>query len=131
MTTAKEIMRLGKDNAVVNDQACFREVLEVMDAKGLGSVCVKQSNKLIGIVTDGDVRRLVLTTQDTLPELFLKNVKKIMTKEPKVVAPETSFTDCLAALKRNRFWVIPVVDAERTLIGIVHMQDLLEAINNG
>jgi len=131
MANLPEIMRLGEHNAVVYEDACFREVLEVMDAKGLGSVCVTEGNRLLGIVTDGDVRRLILRTQDTLPDLFLKSVNKIMIKDPKVVSPETTLVDCLKILKMNRFWVIPVVDKERMLLGVVHMQDLLEAINNG
>lgn len=131
MGTVRKNMRLGEYNAVVNDQACFREVLEIMDAKGLGSVCVTVGDKLVGIVTDGDVRRLILKTQDTLPELFLRGVRRIMTTEPKVVTSETSLSDCLKVLKKNRFWVIPVVDEANMLLGMVHMQDLLEEMNNG
>ena len=131
MANVTEIMRLGEYNAVAHETTCFREILEIMDAKRLGSVCVTKDGRLIGILTDGDVRRLILRTQDTLPELFLKRASKIMIKDPKVVSPETTLADCLKVLKNNRFWVIPVVDKERMLLGVVHMQDLLEAINNG
>jgi len=131
MATVREIMRLAANSAVVHEATCFREILEIMDAKRLGSVCVTDHGRLVGIVTDGDVRRLILKTQDTLPELFLKRVSKIMIKDPKVVSPETTLSDCLTALKKNRFWVIPVVDEERMFLGVVHMQDLLKAIDNG
>ncbi|MBU4185461.1 MAG: CBS domain-containing protein [Proteobacteria bacterium] len=128
MKRITEIMRSGENNAVSNKDACFREVLEIMDAKRLGVVCIVDEGKLIGIVTDGDLRRLILKTQDTLPDLFMKKVNKIMTLNPKVISSEASLEDCLNMLKKHRFWVIPVVNEEQMLLGVVHMQDLLEAL---
>jgi len=129
MKTVSEVMRRGERNAIMDEGSCFREVLETMNEKGLGSSCIVRNGRLVGIVTDGDVRRLILKTQDTLPELFLKGAGKLMTKEPKTVSLGTSLGDCLTILKKCRFWVIPVVDNEKMLLGVVHMQDLLEAMN--
>ncbi len=128
MKRITEIMRSGKNNAVSIKDACFREVLEVMDAKRLGVICIVDEGKLIGIVTDGDLRRLILKTQDTLPDLFMKKVSNIMTLNPKAISSEASLEDCLNMLKKHRFWVIPVVDEEQMLLGVVHMQDLLESL---
>lgn len=128
MKKVTEIMRLGEYNAVSNKDVCFREVLEVMDAKRLGVVCIVDEGKLIGIVTDGDLRRLILKTQDTLPDLFMKKVNNIMTLNPKVISSEANLEDCLNMLKKHRFWVIPVVNEEQMFLGVVHMQDLLEAL---
>ncbi len=122
------IMRSGGNIAVSNKDVCFREVLEVMDAKRLGVVCIVDEGKLIGIVTDGDLRRLILKTQDTLPDLFMKKVNNIMTLNPKVISSKASLEDCLNMLKKHKFWVIPVVDEDQMLLGVVHMQDLLEAL---
>lgn len=126
MGKAKEIMHIGKNNPVANKKSCFRDVLEIMDSKKLGVVCIVDADKLIGIITDGDVRRLILKTQDTLPELFMKNVENIMTKNPKTVLPDTSFEECLVQL--GSFWVIPVVDKKNKLLGMIHLQTLLKAM---
>lgn len=126
MRKVKEIMYTGNDNPTADKNCCFRDILEIMNSKKLGVVCIVDAGKLIGIVTDGDVRRLILKTQDTLPELFMKNIESIMNKNPKTVLPDTSFEDCLAQL--GNFWVMPVVDKQKKLLGLVHLQTLLRAM---
>ena len=128
MRKVKEIMHTGNYNPTADKNCCFRDVLEIMNSKKLGVVCVIDAGKLIGIITDGDVRRLILKTQDTLPELFMKNIQSIMNKNPKTVPPDTSFEDCLAQLEKYNIWVIPVVDNQKKLLGLVHLQTLLKAM---
>jgi arabinose-5-phosphate isomerase len=126
MGKVKEIMHTGNYNPIADKNCCFRDVLEIMDSKKLGVVCIVDAGKLVGIITDGDVRRLILKTQDTLPELFMKNVESIMNKNPKTVLQDTSFEDCLAQL--GSFWVMPVVDNQKKLLGMIHLQTLLKAL---
>lgn len=128
MRKVKEIMHTGNDNATADKESCFREVLEIMNSKKLGAVCITDEDKLIGIITDGDVRRLILKTQDTLPDLFMKSAESIMIKDPKTVLPDTSFEDCLARIEKHNFWVIPVVDSKKRLLGMVHLHTLLKAL---
>ncbi len=120
-------MCTGEVNAVVSENSCFRDVLEEMDAKQLGAVSVvNSSNKIIGLVTDGDVRRLLLTTQDSLPELFLRNVTKLMISAPKVISSDENLEECLALLEQYSFWVVPVADTDGTLVGMIHLHTLLK-----
>jgi len=128
MKKVTEIMRSGKGIAVDREDMCFREVLEELNNNLPGSVCILEERRLVGIVTDGDVRRLILRTQDSLPELFMKKVGKFMTRNPRVVSPETSLDGCLKILNKERLWVIPVVDENKMFLGIVHMQDLLDEV---
>lgn len=122
------IMHTGERNAVVQGRSSFREVLEEMNNKGLGAVCVVDGPKLVGMITDGDVRRLLLSTQKPLPHLFMTPVAEMMVKSPKTVTPTTSLEDCLALFEQHRFWVAPVVDQERNLLGMVHLHTLLKAM---
>jgi len=85
-------------------------------------------DKLIGIITDGDIRRLLLKTQASLPELFTTNVEKIMIHNPKTIRPTLSLEEALVELEENRFWVLPVVDEDQKLLGTVHMHDLLRGM---
>lgn len=129
MICVKDIMYVGKDNPVVDEDSCFRDVLETMDIRSIGATNVTDAeNRLVGIITDGDLRRLMLRTQDTLPELFMKNVKTIMTRKSVTIDPDATLDDCFRIFKKHRFWVIPVVDAEKKLLGIVHLHSLLEAM---
>tara|TARA_B100000315_G_C14560507_1_gene580312 strand:- start:71 stop:517 length:447 start_codon:yes stop_codon:yes gene_type:complete len=129
MKTVQDIMITGEKNPVVDEKSCFRDVLEAMDIQSLGAVNVVDSkNRLMGIITDGDLRRLMLKTQDTLAELFMKKVTMIMIKNPKTLSTDSSLEECLRLLKKYRFWVVPVVDKENRLSGMVHLHTLLSEI---
>ena len=117
-----------KNNAIVERNTCFRDVLEEMNAKRLGAVNVVDEGRLVGIITDGDVRRLILKTQDMLPDLFLVNAGDLMITDPKTISPDSSLEDCLEILKKYRFWVLPVVEKDGSLLGMVHMHTLLRAM---
>lgn len=130
MGRVKDIMYTEKNNPVVDENSCFRDVLEAMDIRSMGAVSVVDAeNRLIGIITDGDLRRLILKTQDTLAELFMKKVTVIMTTQPTTISADSSYAECLELLKSRRFWVVPVVDSEGLLLGIVHLHTLLENIS--
>ena len=133
MKKVRDIMYIGLNNPTVNDTSCFRDVLEAMDnitlGRSLGVVSVAdEQDRLIGIVTDGDLRRLLLRTQGTLPELFMKRVTSIMTENPKTVFPDTSLEACLSILEQHRLWVVPVADRDHKLLGVVHLHTLLKAM---
>jgi len=125
MKTVDDIMAKGNAMSAVKGDTCVRELLEIMDHKQLGAVCVTDNGVLKGIITDGDFRRLILSTQDTLPTLFMKLAGHIMIRDPKTVVSGSSIDDCLDLLMRHRFWVVPVVDQANRLVGMVHMHDLI------
>ena len=128
MKKVKDIMFKGKDNPVVTPRTCFREALELLNSDRLGAVNVVKDSKLVGIITDGDVRRLILKTQEPLAEVFMKNAEEVMTVDPKAISPDLSLDDCLKILEKYKLWVIPVVDKSKKLLGLVHMQFLLKAM---
>ena len=129
MTKIKDVMHTGDPNAVVGESSCFRDILEEMNAKRLGAVSVvDDKHRLVGLITDGDVRRLLLKTQDPLPELFMRNVTRIMGRDPKTISPEANLEECLKVLEKYSFWVVPVVDENKVLLGMVHMHPLLKAM---
>lgn len=130
MMKAKDIMYVGEKNPSVLRTTCFREVLEEMNSKHLGAVSVIDNGKLVGIITDGDVRRLILKTQSSLPDLFLTEAEKIMIINPKTISPDSALKECLELLEKFEFWVLPVVDKKNTLLGMVHMHTLLKAMVN-
>ncbi|MEW6219288.1 MAG: CBS domain-containing protein [Thermodesulfobacteriota bacterium] len=129
MHNVGQIMHSGGRNSVVPDSSCFRDMLEEMNAKRLGAVSIVDGQgRLLGLITDGDVRRLLLKTQVPLPELFMKNVKNIMTPNPKTISADASLHEALLLLERHGFWVIPVVDRDHVLVGMLHMHALLKAM---
>lgn len=100
----------------------MEKVLEEMDRKRLGCVLVlNERDKLIGIVTDGDLRRALLRHGD----LRGLKVEAIMTPHPKVISPENLAAEALEMMEENLITVLPVVNEENEVIGILHLHDIL------
>lgn len=124
----RDVMHSGTDNPMVTADTVFREVLETMNAKGRGAVSVvDDEGRLVGLLTDGDVRRLILSTQRPLPDLFLESAENVMTRDPKRVDADAPLEEALVTLERHEFWVLPVVEGDK-LVGLLHMHPLLRAM---
>jgi arabinose-5-phosphate isomerase len=84
-------------------------------------VVTGDNSRLEGIITDGDVRRYVASNLD------LKNtrVEEAMTSNPITIGGNIQAVDALSIMQRHEVTVLPVVDAERRLTGILHLHDLL------
>ncbi len=98
------------------------QALEILDDGGLGALLLTgPENTLAGILTDGDVRRL-LTRGNYDPQ---QPVSACMTRNPIVARPEQSVAELIDAMEAKAITVLPVVDAKRAVLGIVHLHDLL------
>jgi arabinose-5-phosphate isomerase len=113
-----DIMR----NAVpqVTPQTPVRDTLAAMTAGGIGCVAVVERGALVGVVTDGDLRRKLS------PAMFDSAAADIMTPAPRVIAPDASLADAIAVLNDMKITVLIVVAGEKP-VGVVHMHDLLSA----
>ncbi|MBP0649705.1 CBS domain-containing protein, partial [Mycobacterium tuberculosis] len=99
-----------------------REAILVMSAKGFGCVgVVDGANRLVGIVTDGDLRRHL--SADVLSE----PVDAVMTRSPKTVGAEALLGVAIEMLTSRGITALIVVDDDHRPVGIVHMHDLLRA----
>ncbi len=119
----REVMLTGEKVPLVRLGANMEQVLHEMDAKRLGSVLVLDGDEaLVGIVTDGDLRRALLR----LGDIKDRTVEQIMTRNPKSVGAGTQAADALAVMERHLITVLPVVEPQTGhLLGIVHLHDLL------
>ncbi|MBI5134687.1 CBS domain-containing protein [Candidatus Uhrbacteria bacterium] len=124
----KEIMATGTERPMVNEDDCLRDVLDEMNRKGLGAVCVMCGEFLAGLVTDGDIRRLILSTQKPLPHLFMTPAREVGSKAPKKIRPEATLQEGLAMFEKYQCWVLPVIDGSNRLLGLVHLHRLLKAL---
>jgi len=75
-----------------------------------------EGDKVIGLITDGDIRRAMEKWQK---EFFNRTVDDIMTREPKTVSPATKITEILRIMHRNKIHNVLVTDKENHLLGIV------------
>ncbi|MFP4167297.1 MAG: SIS domain-containing protein [Desulfonatronovibrionaceae bacterium] len=106
---------------VAEQGASLKEALDILNYHGLGTVLLTSEGRLKGILTDGDVRRIVCSG-NLEPD---RPVREYMTADPRKVTPETSAARAMDLMEEKAITVIPVVDGSEILCGLVHMHDLL------
>lgn len=117
-----EVMLTGGRMPLVKDSATVSEAVAMLNEKNLGAVLiVNDAYRLKGILTDGDVRRFVLLGKD-IDELELG---KVMTLAPLTINSGLMAADALSIMQRHEITVLPVVDKENRLLGILHLHELL------
>jgi arabinose-5-phosphate isomerase len=120
----EDIMRTGKSNPVVSEEKRVSEVLlKITQARAGAALVVNKQGKLVGIFTDGDLRRH-LETDEELPK---RKIKEVMTKNPLVVKKDRLAAEALHILEERKIDEVGVVDEKRRLVGLLDVQDLLRA----
>jgi arabinose-5-phosphate isomerase len=121
-----ELMRSGNANPVVRDSAKLSEAVVVMTntpgRPGATNV-VDRQGRLVGIFTDGDLRRLVERGETN----FDRPIREVMGKRPRCVGPEVLALEATKLMREFRVDQLPVVDAEGKAVGLLDVQDLLAA----
>ena len=106
---------------MVNANASIKQAIFEISEKRLGVTAVVEDNKVIGIITDGDIRRM-LNERDTFTDLTAKD---IMTKNPKVIKSTDMVVDALNILEDFSITQLIVVDSEEYK-GVLHLHDILK-----
>lgn len=124
----KDVMRRGKELPFVREDATFKEALLKITEKKLGAVLVlSREKKITGIVTDGDVRRIIQKHAKHPETLLMRKVKDVMTHRPKIMTDEMYCTDAIKLMERYAITVLPVAGSKGKMTGILHLHDLVKA----
>ena len=119
-----DIMRKGAANPVVRDTAKVKKVLVAITKSRAGSASVvNAAGKLIGIFTDGDLRRHL----ETNPRLIECEVRHVMTKNPTSITKDRLAAEAFDILRSKKIDELPVVDARKRPVGLLDVQDILKA----
>ncbi|MDQ1265342.1 MAG: arabinose-5-phosphate isomerase, partial [Bacteroidota bacterium] len=122
----KDLMHTGEQIPKITMNSAFKDAIIEISNKMLGCVCiVSPENKLIGIITDGDVRR-TLQSHDDYQNL---KVKDIMTYNPITIKPDAFLGEALAIMENrsSEISMLPIVTENNELIGIIHIHDILRS----
>jgi arabinose-5-phosphate isomerase len=118
---ASQLMHGGDDAPVVQTTTPVSELIYEMSRKGLGMACVVEADqRLVGIVTDGDLRRHMAKGSRLLEAASAD----IMTASPVTVPPEMLAAEVLRILEERRITSVVVVDGRSHVLGVVHLHDL-------
>ena len=125
LLTVGNIMHKGDENPLVSADTTVQEALFVITDKGLGAVSVvDEKGKMLGVLTDGDIRRGLSKGVDFLQ----RSVADLMTKAPKYITADKLAAQALHLMESNQpkpITVLPVVDEDMVVVGLLHMTDLV------
>lgn len=120
-----EIMHSGERTPQVSADASLNDALAEMSKKGLGmTAIVDKDNKLLGVFTDGDLRRVLDHGEVNVRQT---RVADVMTKNCKTTNADALAAETLAMMQRYKINSLPVVDDDNRLVGAMNMHDLLRA----
>ncbi len=120
----KDIMRKGNENPFVFPDCKIKDAMLKITKARAGCVSViDKRGKLIGLFTDGDLRRKIETDMD----LLNKSIDSVMTKNPKFIEDFNIAQEGLRKLRQWKIDELPVIDKRKKLVGLLDIQDLLKA----
>ena len=120
-----DVMHSGNDNPVIFEEKSMRDAIIEITSKQLGAVSIiNNKGILVGIITDGDLRRAI----EKYDKLLEKKAKEIMTKNPIVIESEKLAAEAVHIMedRPSQIMVLPVVDKNRRPIGMLRIHDLVK-----
>jgi arabinose-5-phosphate isomerase len=125
LLTVEEVMHGDKAIPTVSPTAPLRDVIVEISSKKLGvTTIVDDSGRLRGVITDGDLRRLLGKGGD---DLLDRPAEAVMSPHPKVISRTALAAEAVGLMERHSITVLIVTDAEQRVEGVVHLHDLLKA----
>jgi arabinose-5-phosphate isomerase len=110
---------------LINKEDSLKKALDLMTGKRLGiALIIDSDNKLLGVLTDGDLRRLLLNRQDPLPALLVSPAIIYGNRNPKCIMAETSIENAREKMISEEIWDLPVVSSDGIVLGLVHRHSL-------
>lgn len=124
LTLVRDVMRSGDELPRVEAGASFSELMREMSAKSLGaSTVVDGEGHLLGIFTDGDLRRRI----ESGAELLGAKAGEVMHTRPRTIRPGALAADAAALMEQHSITSVLVTDDDNKLLGMVHIGDLMRA----
>ena len=121
---ARDKMKKLSDIPVLEEDASLKKALDLMSEKRLGIACfVDKSGVLKGLLTDGDLRRLLLTKQSPLPALLIANALSFGISKPSVAHGDDDMDKLKELMNVKQIWDLPIIDSNNKLIGLLHRHD--------
>ena len=115
LTTAQDVMR-SEDMPILPPDMHLGEAIILVSKGKLGLGIAEVDNKIVGLITDGDIRRAMEKWQ---AQFFDRTVNDIMTRTPKTVKPETKITEIQRIMNKYKVHSVLVTDDEQHLLGVV------------
>ncbi len=124
LKTVEDIMHTGEEIPAVTDSTKMKEALFEITSKKLGfTTVVDGKGNLVGVITDGDLRRLMENEEDVFP----LSAGQVMTKDPRRIEEGALAARALQVMEQFEITSLVVVDGSDRTVGVIHLHDLLKA----
>lgn len=126
LTKVSDIMHSGEELPLISGDVLLIEALSLMTQKKFGTLIIADSlNNLEGIITDGDLRRILCKNNGNIEKVMLREA---MIKNPKRIVMDKLCEEAINLMETSKITTLPVVAVDNLkVIGIIHMHDLLKA----
>lgn len=124
----RDLMHSGNDIPTVREETLIKDAIFEISSKKMGVTAVLDATgKLVGVISDGDLRRWMEKTEKTGENLLAKKAGEIMTKNPKTANKDSLAAEAVAIMEKNSITCLIVADAQKKPEGVIHLHDLLKA----
>jgi arabinose-5-phosphate isomerase len=124
LTRVRDIMHANASIPSVREGATLADAVLEISRKGLGMTAIVDDSKhLLGIYTDGDLRR----TLEKKLDFSTTPISEVMSKNPRNIGPDALAVDAVQLMEKYNISQLPVIDADKKLVGALNMHDLLKA----
>lgn len=114
---------------VIGETVLLKEALEEMGRSQLGIVCiVGAKRKLLGILTDGDIRRKLLKVQKPFSAFFVDDALDHAILSPLTIQPGDTLLHAIDLMGKKQIWDLPVVNNQGNLVGLLHLHSAIRAL---
>lgn len=124
----EDLMHIGNDIPKVTEHTLLKDAIYEISSKKMGVTAVlDQEGVLVGVISDGDLRRWMEKTEKSGENLLLKKACDIMTKNPKVIGKNALAAEAVALMERYSITCLIVAGPDLRPEGVIHLHDLLRA----
>ena len=128
MKVKQVMMKMGEFPSIEKD-TILKEALIEMGKINLGLVCiVDQEKKLLGLMTDGDLRRKLLKYQKPISSFFIDDALNHAKINPITCNPADDLKKAVKLMGDKQIWDLPVIDNEKRLVGLLHLHPAIKKL---
>ena len=110
---------------ILDENVSLKSALDSMSKYSLGVDCfVNKKNQFVGILTDGDLRRLILNKQSPLPALLITSAIEFGTRSPKNIKENDTISKAIVLMDESRIWDLPVLNELGNVVGLLNRHNL-------
>ena len=116
---------------IIQKKTILKEALTEMGQANLGLVCIVDENQeLIGLITDGDLRRKLLNVQKPFSSFFIDDALIHANNDPITCSKEDDLKEVIKFMGDKQIWDLPVLDEKKKLIGLLHLHPAINKLIN-